>query len=278
MKRIDSHQHFWRFDPVRDSWINEDMKIIQRDFLPEDLAPILTENNIDGCVAVQADQSEEQNAFLLELAAATPFIKGVVGWVDLRADNIKDSLDFYKGFDKMKGFRHVLQGEEDRSLMLRSEFKRGISLLEDYEYTYDILIYPDQLKYTEEFVKSFPHQRFVIDHIAKPNIKGKDLDEWAKDISAVARYSNVSCKVSGMVTEADWQNWQSEDFNPYLEVVFEAFGTNRVMFGSDWPVCEVAGGYSKVIELVRNYTSQLSAHEQELFWGRNAIDFYNLTN
>jgi len=278
MKKIDSHQHFWRFDPVRDSWINEDMRIIQRDFLPEDLAPILKENKIDGCVAVQADQSEAQNAFLLELAAANPFIKGVVGWVDLRADNIKDSLDFYKGFDKMKGFRHVLQGEEDRSLMLKSEFKRGISLLEDYEFTYDILIYPDQLKYTEEFVKIFPHQRFVIDHIAKPNIKGKDLNEWAKDIRAVARYSNVSCKVSGMVTEADWQNWQAQDFGPYLDVVFEAFSARRVMFGSDWPVCEVAGGYQKMIGLVQNYTSRLSTHEQQLFWGTNAIDFYNLTN
>ncbi|MEJ6980848.1 amidohydrolase family protein [Pedobacter sp. P351] len=278
MKKIDSHQHFWRFDPVRDSWINDDMKVIRKDFLPEDLAPILKENNIDGCVAVQADQSEEQNAFLLELAAANSFIKGVVGWVDLRAENIKESLTFYKGYEKMKGFRHVLQGEEDRALMLKPEFKRGISLLADYGYTYDILIYPDQLKYTEEFVKAFPDQQFVIDHIAKPNIKDKKLDEWKKDIKAVSQHPNVSCKISGMVTEADWNYWRNDDFDPYLDAVFEAFGIKRVMYGSDWPVCEVAGGYQKMLGLVQNYTSQLSENEQGLFWGKNAIDFYNLTN
>lgn len=278
MNKIDSHQHFWRFHPVRDSWITDDMKVIQRDFLPDDLDPILKENKMDGCVAVQADQSEEQNAFLLELAAANPFIKGVVGWVDLRANNIKDTLEFYKGYDKMKGFRHVLQGEEDRALMLKDEFKRGIALLEKFSYTYDILIYPDQLKYTEEFVKAFPHQRFVIDHIAKPNIKEQKIDEWAKDIKAVAQHDNVWCKVSGMVTEADWNNWKTDDFKPYLDVVFEAFGVSRVMYGSDWPVCEVAGGYQKMIGLVQEYTAALTQYEQELFWGKNAINFYNLTN
>lgn len=278
MKKIDSHQHFWRFDPVRDSWITDDMKVIQRDFLPADLGPVLMENGIDGCVAVQADQSEEQNAFLLELAADNPFIKGIVGWVDLRAENIKETLEFYKGYDKMKGFRHVLQGEQDRSLMLRDEFKRGISMLEGFGYTYDILIYTDQIKYSEELVKEFPNQKFVIDHIAKPNIKNQQIDDWAADMKAVARHENISCKVSGMVTEADWQHWQTADFEPYLDVVFEAFGTARVMFGSDWPVCEVAGGYGKVIGLVQDYTSKLTQTEQELFWGGNAIKFYNLTN
>lgn len=278
MKKIDSHQHFWRFDPVRDSWITDDMKVIQRDFLPADLAPILMENGIDGCVAVQADQSEEQNAFLLELAADNPFIKGIVGWVDLRAENIKDTLEFYKGYDKMKGFRHVLQGEQDRSLMLRDEFKRGISMLEGFGYTYDILIYTDQIKYSEELVKAFPNQRFVIDHIAKPDIKNQRIDEWAADMKALAGHENVSCKISGMVTEADWQHWKAADFEPYLDLVFGAFGATRVMFGSDWPVCEVAGGYGKVIGLVQDYTSKLSQTEQELFWGGNAIKFYNLTN
>lgn len=278
MDKIDSHQHFWRFDPVRDSWITDEMRVIQRDFLPEDLAPILKRNGISGCVAVQADQSEEQNAFLLELAAAHPFIKGVVGWVDLRAGNIRDTLEFYKGYDKMKGFRHVLQGEADRSLMLRDEFKRGIALLEEYNYTYDILIYPDQLKYAAELVRTFPHQRFVIDHIAKPDIKNKKVDEWSADIRAVAQYYNVYCKVSGMVTEADWNNWKADDFTPYLDVVFEAFGVSRVMYGSDWPVCEVAGGYEKAVTLVQQYTSGLSSHEQDMFWAKNATNFYNLTN
>jgi len=276
MKIIDSHQHFWRFDPVRDSWITDDMSVIRKDFLPEDLAPVLQENGVDGCVAVQADQSEEQNAFLLELAAVNPFIKGVVGWIDLQSDSVRESLEFYTQYDKMKGFRHVLQGEVDRALMLKPGFKRGITQLEGFGYTYDILIYADQLKYTEEFVKAYPHQRFVIDHIAKPNIKERQLDDWKRDIKAVARHYNVCCKVSGMITEADWNNWKDEDFKPYLDVIFEAFGANRVMFGSDWPVCLVAGGYSKMIEMVKRYTSAMTQNEQQMFWGQNAISFYNL--
>lgn len=276
MKLIDSHQHFWRFDPVRDSWITDDMAVIRKDFLPEDLAPILHENEVDGCVAVQADQSEEENAFLLELAVANPFIKGIVGWLDLQSDNVQESLAFYAQYDKMKGFRHVLQGEADRALMLKAEFKHGIAQLESFGYTYDILIYTDQLKYTEEFVRAFPNQRFVIDHIAKPNIKEGQFDDWKQDIEAVARQYNVCCKVSGMVTEADWYNWKDEDFKPYLDTVFEAFGTNRVMFGSDWPVCMVAGGYSKMIKMVKSYTSKMTENEQQMFWGQNAVNFYNL--
>jgi L-fuconolactonase len=278
MDRIDSHQHFWHFDPVRDSWIDDEMKEIRRDFLPQDLAPILKENNIDGCVAVQADQSEAQNAFLLDLAASNYFIKGIVGWVDLRASNVEERLGYYKQYSAMKGFRHVLQGEANRSLMLTDEFKRGIELLEGFGYTYDILIFPDQLKFTEEFVGAFPHQRFVIDHIAKPPIKAGRIDEWEKDIRAVASHYNVCCKVSGMVTEADYKGWKAEDFTPYLDVVFDAFGPSRLMYGSDWPVCQVAGGYQKMIGLVQDYTAKLSEHEQKLFWGENAIKFYNLTN
>lgn len=278
MKRIDSHQHFWHFDPVRDSWISDDMQTIRRDFMPQDLAPVLLENNIDGCVAVQADQSEEQNAFLLELAAANPIIKGVVGWVDLRAENIEDSLSFYQQYDKMKGFRHVLQGETDRALMLKPDFKRGISHLEKLNFTYDILIYPDQLTFAEELVRTFPNQQFVVDHIAKPNIKEKKSDDWKTGIEALARHENVYCKVSGMVTEADFLNWQAEDFTSYFDVVFEAFGVQRLMFGSDWPVCEVAGGYKKVVKLAHNYVAKLSENEQQLFWGQTAINFYKLTN
>lgn len=277
MNKIDSHQHFWRFDPVRDSWIGDDMSEIRRDFLPEDLSPLLSANNIDGCVAVQADQSEEQNAFLLELAAANPFIKGVVGWVDLRADNLSESLEFYKQFDKMKGFRHVLQGEEDRALMLNPAFKNGIAQLGKNGFSYDILIFPDQLKYTKEFVASFPDQRFVIDHIAKPPIKDKQIEEWEKDIRSLAKHEHVFCKVSGMVTEADLDSWQGADFEPYLDVVLDTFGAQRLMFGSDWPVCEAAGGYQKVYNLAALFASKLSESEQQSFWGQNAIQFYNLS-
>lgn len=274
--KIDAHQHFWIFDPVRDSWIDESMAVIQCDFSPADLKPILNRHSIDGCVAVQADQSEAETNFLLKQAAENDFIKAVVGWVDLRAQNIAEQLADYISFNKLKGFRHVLQGDPDRSLMLKPAFKNGIKELERYNFTYDILIFPDQLIYAEELVKSFPNQKFVIDHIAKPYIKKKEVNDWAKDIAAVAMHNNVWCKVSGMVTEADWKNWQEADFTPYLDIVFEAFGTKRVMFGSDWPVCNVAGGYDRMINIVKNYTSKLSAEEQDNFGGNNAMEFYNI--
>jgi L-fuconolactonase len=274
--RIDAHQHFWVFDPVRDSWITDDMSVIQRDFLPADLKPVLHQNNIDGCIAVQADQSEIQNSFLLELASENDFVKGVVGWVDLRAKNIEDRLDYYSRFENMTGFRHVLQGEEDRALMLNPGFMNGIGKLKKHGFTYDILIFPDQLQYVPAFVNAFPDQRFVIDHIAKPDIKNHKVADWAKQMRAIAELDNVWCKVSGMVTEADWKNWKVDDFEPYLDVVFEAFGVEKVMFGSDWPVCQVAASYSAMADIVTQYTSTLSLSEQSVFWGENAVNFYNI--
>jgi L-fuconolactonase len=276
MMKIDSHQHFWKFDPVRDSWIDSKMSAIQRDFMPVDLKPILDKHGIDGCVSVQADQSETETEFLLELAEANDFIKGVVGWVNLRANNIGKRLEYFSKFKKLKGFRHVLQGEADRALMLHPEFTRGINALRVHDFTYDILIFPDQLGYTHQFVKTFGGHRFVIDHIAKPDIKTKNIEKWANGIKAIAKHENVWCKVSGMITEADWYGWVLTDFEPYLDVVFEAFGTKRVMFGSDWPVCNVAGGYQQMLSVVKNYTAKLSADEQAQFWGLNAAEFYKL--
>jgi len=276
MRKIDSHQHFWKFDPVRDSWIDESMSAIQHDFLPVDLKPILDKFDISACVAVQADQSETETGFLLNIAENNDFVKGVVGWVDLRAENIKERLALYSHHSKIKGFRHVLQGEPDRALMLNPQFMEGIDALKAHDYTYDILIYPDQLGYTQQFVKAFPSQRFVIDHIAKPDIKNKNIDKWTKGIKAIAKYGNVWCKVSGMITEADWQNWVQIDFKPYLDVVFGAFGPKRVMFGSDWPVCNVAGGYNQMLSVVQHYVSKLSIDEQARFWGLNAMEFYKL--
>ncbi len=276
MIKIDSHQHFWKFDPVRDSWIDDAMLAIRRDFLPEDLESILNKNDFNGCIAVQSDQSTDENEFLLAHAHQHDFIKGVVGWVDFRARDIKDQLEHYSQFKKLKGFRHVLQGEPDRALMLNPEFMNGISALKDFDFTYDILIFPDQLGFTNQFVKAFSQQRFVIDHIAKPDIKHKNIDKWRRGIKALAKNANVWCKVSGMATEADWNNWLLSDFDPYLDVIFNAFGTKRLMFGSDWPVCNLAGGYQQMLAIVKNYTSKLSADEQACFWGLNAIDFYKL--
>jgi L-fuconolactonase len=275
--KIDSHQHFWKFDPVRDSWIDNTMQAIRRDFMPADIKPVLDQHNIDGCVAVQADQSETETEFLLSLAADNGFIKGVIGWVNLMDENVRERLAHYSQFKKFKGIRHVLQGETDRALMLHPQFMKGISALKSYDLAYDILIFPDQLGYTNQFIKNLSGQRFVIDHIAKPDIKNKNIERWANTIKAIAKHENVWCKVSGMVTEANWHTWQPADFEPYLDIVFEAFGSKRLMFGSDWPVCNVAGGYDKMIAAIISYVSKLSTDEQAQFWGLNAMEFYNLT-
>ena len=274
--RVDSHQHFWKFDPVRDCWITDEMAIIQKDFLPADFQSVLGKNNFDGSVVVQSDQSENENEFQLKNAEENDFIKGVVGWVDLQANDIEEQLVRYSSFKKMKGFRHVLQGETDRSFMLKPEFMNGISKLEKFGFTYDILIYADQLRFIPEFVGAFINQKFVIDHLAKPQIKNREISEWKNEIQKIARFENVYCKISGMVTEADWKHWKQDDFVPYVDVVIEAFGPERIMYGSDWPVCLVAASYEQTLGIVGEYFSSFSETEQELFFGKNAIQFYNL--
>jgi L-fuconolactonase len=277
MLKIDAHQHCWQFDPVRDNWITEDMSVIRRDFMPANLQPLLERNEIDGTVLVQTCQAESDNQFMLQLADNNDFIKGVVGWVDLQALDVEDRLKFYKdNHPKMKGFRHVLQAEPDEQFMLKDSFKRGIGLLSKYGFTYDILIYPNHIKYASELVSEFPDQKFVVDHLAKPHIKYKEIDKWARDIEELARSQNVHCKVSGMLTEADWYGWRTDDFTPYLDVVFHAFGTSRLMYGSDWPVCLLAGGYNRALEILQIYLSRFSPEEQGQFFGGNAINFYNL--
>lgn len=276
MKIIDAHQHFWKFDRVRDSWIDDSMKIIQKDFLPADLESLLKENGIDGTVVVQSDQSEIETDFQLKNADQHDFIKGVVGWIDLQSNDIEDRLAHYQKFKKLKGFRHVLQGEAQRDMMLQPVFQRGIGLLEKFGFTYDLLILPDQLKYAKQLAANFPGQNFVLDHIAKPDIKNKEINEWEKDIAALASYENVYCKISGIVTEADWKRWTKDDFQPYLDAVVMAFGTKRIMFGSDWPVCLVAASYQKMKVIVDDYFSSFSQSEQDAFYGQTAIKFYNL--
>lgn len=274
--KIDAHQHFWKYDTRRHDWISEEMAVIRRDFLPEHLAGVLAENKVDGCIAVQADQSVEETEFLLQLAASHDFIKGVVGWVDLQAADLQRQLENYSQFKKLKGFRHILQGEAQRDLCLEQSFQDGIALLAPHGFTYDILIHQDQLPFIPAFVARFPDQRFVIDHIAKPGIKEKDIRNWKRDIELVALHPHVSCKISGLITEADLKAWTNEDFIPYLDVVVNAFGIDRVMYGSDWPVCLAAGNYKAVLELVKSYFSSFSASEQQLFFGENAIAFYQL--
>ncbi|MRI00162.1 amidohydrolase family protein [Kriegella sp. EG-1] len=273
---VDSHQHFWKYEPAKHSWIDDDMANIRRDFLPENLKEEFLANGVDACVAVQADQTLAETDFLLELANANDFVKGVVGWVDLRSETVDADLEKYHLEKKLKGWRHIVQGEADHNFLIRKEFLRGVSFLEKYDYVYDILIFPHQLGATLEFVKHFPHQKFVIDHIAKPYIKDGFYDGWAVLMQEVAKHENVHCKLSGMITEADYQTWTSTQIAPYMKLVLEAFGPKRVMFGSDWPVCLVAGKYSEAKGLVSNFISNLSASEQQAIMGDNAIKFYNL--
>ena len=273
---IDSHQHFWQYHPVKHAWIDDAMAVIRKDFMPSDLAKVYQENGVDGCVAVEADQNSAETNLLLQLASEYNFIKGVVGWIDLRSDSIESKLEARKSQEKLKGFRHVVQAEADHNFLLRPNFLRGVSLLEKHNYTYDILIFPHQLGATLEFVKRFPNQKFIIDHIAKPYIKDGFYDGWAVLMKEIAKQENVFCKLSGMITEADYNHWKPEQIHPYMDLVLEVFGSNRLLFGSDWPVCLVAGNYSKIKRLVVHFISKLSTHEQQNIMGTNAIKFYNL--
>jgi L-fuconolactonase len=272
---IDSHVHFWKFDKKRDAWITNDMKILQQDYLPEHAAMTFKRNDIDGCVAVQADSSELETRFLVELAKTHSIIKGVVGWIDLQADNAEEKLQHFSEHKIIKGYRHIVQSEPD-DFLLNEKFQRGISLLKQYNYTYDILIYPKQLKSTIEFVSKFPEQMFIIDHCAKPLIKSKDINDWKTLIKEVAQFPNVYCKLSGLLTEAKWKEWSAADFYPYLDVVFETFGTDRLLFGSDWPVMLLSGIYVQWKSLLEKYMEQFAPEEKEKVFGLNAVAFYNL--
>jgi L-fuconolactonase len=275
-QRIDSHQHFWHYDPAKHIWMNEQMGILKTDYLPSDLEPLLKSCGLDGCIAVQANQAEIENEFLLELAEKNDFIKGIVGWVDLRAENIEERLAYYQQFSKIKGFRHVIHDEPDLGFMLQPSFIKGVSMLKNYGYTYDILIFPEHLPNTLKFVEAMPEQQFVVDHIAKPDIKWGEIEVWRKQIKKVASFENVHCKISGMVTEAEWQFWKQSDFTKYLDVIVKSFGINRVMYGSDWPVCTLAAKYEQQYNIVKDYFSKFSPSEQELFFGVNATKFYSL--
>ena len=273
---IDAHQHFWKYDPARDGWITDKMTELKRDFLPADLATQLDANKIDASVAVQADQSERETLFLLELANQTKRVAGVVGWIDLQSPTIEERLQFFAPFRKLLGFRHVAQAEPDDSFLTRPDFTRGIACLQEFGFTYDILIYPKQLSAAIDLVAKFPLQRFVVDHLAKPEIASKAIAAWAARMRSIAGNPNVYCKLSGLVTEADWNRWGPADFDPYLDVVFESFGVDRLMFGSDWPVCLLAASYAQVKDLVENYLDRKAPAAKEKIFGANAIRFYDL--
>jgi len=274
--KIDSHQHFWEFDPVRDAWITDDMGVIRKDFVPEDLKPILEKNGIDGCVAVQADQSEKETEFLLSLADKNPFIKGVVGWVDLKSDNLNERLSHYKQRSTFKGIRHILQAESN-GFMLDPGFIEGVSALHKHDLSYDILTTEEQLSEVSELIKLLPEIRLVIDHISKPDIKNQSFDHWAHCMKEISAHSHVYVKLSGMATEADWKTWTVDDLKPYVDFCLEHFGSQRLMFGSDWPVCLVAASYDRIYQSLLECINELSADEQNLIMGGTASNFYHLT-
>jgi L-fucono-1,5-lactonase len=274
--RIDSHQHFWNYNRERDAWITAEMAALQRDFTPPDLTQELAANQIDGTIAVQADQSERETEFLLDLASQHDYIKGVVGWVDLRASNLRERLPHFSKSPKLRGFRHVAQSEPDDGFLAREDFVRGVAQLAEFGFTYDILIYARQLPAAIALAERLPNQPFVLDHIAKPAIRSGESANWSSGIRALAEHPNVYCKLSGLITEADWHSWHPHDFRRYLHVVLEAFGPDRVMFGSDWPVCLLAGSYTQVKQLIADAVSDWPRRDREKVFGENAMRFYSL--
>jgi L-fuconolactonase len=269
---------------VRDAWISDNMGALKRDYSPADLLPEIQRNGIDATIAVQTDQSERETEFLLEQARQNPFVAGVVGWVDLRASNLEKRLEHfaqYPQFSKLRGFRHVAQSEPDDRFLIRDDFVRGVAMLRQFRFTYDILIYARQLPAAIELTEKLPDQDFVLDHIAKPNmsqpeIMAREIDNWSAGIRALAANPRVYCKLSGMITEADWSDWRPADFKPYLDVVFEAFGVDRLMFGSDWPVCLLAGSYAQVKDLIDDYVRDWPKADCDKLFGANAARFYGL--
>lgn len=275
-ERIDAHHHLWRYTPADYGWIDDSMSNLRRDFLPNDLVTTMAEADINGAVAVQARQTLEETRWLLDLADTCDAIRGVVGWAPIAGNTLHHSLEEFAARPKLKGLRHIIQGEPDENYILREDFNAGVASLQNTGLVYDILIYERHLPQTIEFVDRHPNQPFVLDHIAKPKIREAILEPWATQIRELARRPNVWCKVSGLVTEADWQNWSPETLRPYLDVVVEAFTPTRIMAGSDWPVCLVAVQYGQWFHLLRNYFAPFSQHEQESVFGATATRVYHL--
>ena len=273
---IDSHQHFWNFNQKEFDWINDEMGHIKRSFLPKDLKNTISDTYVEGVISVQARQSLQETQWLLQLASENEFIKGIIGWIPLSQNNVSELLSDLNKNPLLKGVRHVIQGEPDPRFILGKNFNNGISQLKKFGLVYDILILSHQLTNAIQFVDQHPDQLFVLDHIAKPEIKINEIQIWEGKIKELAQRENVSCKLSGMVTEADFTNWTEDQLKPYFDVVLEAFGPGRILFGSDWPVCLVATSYKAWMDLVKKWISELSINEQEQILGKNAISIYNL--
>jgi L-fuconolactonase len=275
--RIDSHQHFWRYEPAEYGWIDAGMASLRRDWLPSDAQREMARAGFDACVAVQARQTLEETHWLLALGDAHPVIAGVVGWIDLQAPDVRRQLELLAGYSKLVGLRHIVQSEPDDRFLLRPAFGRGLALLEEFGLAYDLLVYSRHLPVAAEFASRFPGQRIVLDHLAKPDIRGGGaLGSWERDLRALAAHGNVWGKLSGLVTEADWTGWTPQQLRPYLDVAFDCFGPERLMIGSDWPVCTVAADYGRTMAVVVDYLAGRPASERDAVLGGNAQRFWNL--
>jgi L-fuconolactonase len=274
--KIDAHQHFWKYNDRDYVWMSTAMGKLRHDHLPTDLLPLMKSAEVSGTIAVQARQMIEETAWLLQLAGEHSFIRGVVGWLDLCSERVAEQLEQFAQHKKLRGVRHVVHDEPADDFMLRPDFLRGISQLEKFGLTYDLLLFPRHLPIACDVVHKFPHQLFVLDHIAKPGVKKDAMEAWARDLKKLAAFPNVFCKISGLVTEAQWDGWQAKDFEPYIDVVLNAFGAPRLMIGSDWPVCTLAADYISVIDLEAGYISRLSKDEQEAILQKNPLEFYSI--
>ncbi len=275
-RRIDAHQHFWRYHASHFPWIDEAKPCLKRDYLPSDLEPQLRAAGFDACIAVQARHDIDETRFLLELASAHPFIAGVVAWIDLQADDLHEQLEYWAADAKLVGIRHIVHDEPDDRFMLRPAFLRGLGLLAEFDLTYDLLLFPRHLPVAIDVVSRFPDQRFVLDHLAKPPIKAREIDAWARDLVQLAAHPNVCAKLSGLVTEADWQAWTPEDVRPYLDVALDCFGASRLMVGSDWPVCTLAGDYGRVMAPVVAFAEEQPSDDRDAILGGTAAKFWRL--
>jgi L-fucono-1,5-lactonase len=275
-RRIDAHQHFWRYEAADYGWIDEPMAALRRDFLPADLEPLLASAGFDATIAVQTCHTLDETAWLLDLADRHPFIAGVVGWVDLQSPEVRSQLDRFAGRRKLRGVRHVVQAEPDPRFLMRPDFERGIAMLQELGLSYDILVYPRHLVVAAEFARVFAGHPLVLDHLGKPDIRSGGIRPWARDLRRLAECSNVSAKLSGLVTEADWKAWTPAQIEQCLDVAFDCFGPERLMIGSDWPVCTVAGDYGRVMRVVTGYLDRRPQAERDAVLGGNAARFYRI--
>jgi len=274
--KIDTHQHFWKYNNRDYVWMSAGMDRLRKNHLPSDLLPLMGTAGITGTVAVQARQCLEESTWLLQLADEYPFILAIVGWIDLSSDRVVEQLEQFAQHPKFRGVRHVVHDEPDDNFMLRESFLNGLRQLKRFGLTYDLLLFPRHLPIACHVVNRFLDQRFVLDHVAKPPIRAREMQPWERDLKRLATFPNVFCKISGLVTEAHWSSWTAQDFEPYLDVVLNAFGPSRLMIGSDWPVCTLAADYTSVMNLESDFIGRLSVDEQHAILEKNPIDFYSI--